>query len=91
MLIDNNSIGTCILPGKTRYIRAKAFEKEKGCGFFPFLGEVEGLATKGLRWNVGKFLSVISRVILMVHYLAQSTSTSIVMGMPSLILKMSKA
>lgn len=57
-LIDNNSVGTCILPGKTKYIRAKMFEKEKGCGFFPFLGEVHGLVTKGLRWNVGKYFII---------------------------------
>jgi len=52
LLIDNNSIGTCILPGKTVYIKAKSFEMEKGCGFFPFLGQIDYLRTKGLRWNI---------------------------------------
>jgi len=52
-LIDNNSIGTCILPGKTKYIRAKKFEVGAGCGMFPLLGVEAQVETKGLRWNVG--------------------------------------
>jgi len=54
LLMDNNSIATCILPGKTKYIRSKEFEMDKGCGFFPFTGEIKCLKTKGLRWNIGK-------------------------------------
>ena len=52
-LIDNNSIGTCILPGKTKYIRARNFEQEAGCGMFPLLGTEAHVETKGLKWNVG--------------------------------------
>jgi thiamine pyrophosphokinase len=52
-LIDNNSIGTCILPGKTQYIRSKTFENPKGCGLFPLLGEQAKVCTKGLKWNLG--------------------------------------
>ena len=54
-LMDNNSIGTCILPGKTKYIKAKKFEINTGCGIFPFLGDVAHVQTKGLRWNIGRF------------------------------------
>jgi thiamine pyrophosphokinase len=52
-LIDNDSIGTCILPGKTRYIRAEKFEKSAGCGMFPLMGMEAKVQTKGLKWNVG--------------------------------------
>jgi len=52
-LMDNNSIGTCILPGKTRYIRSKDFELSQGCGIFPLLGETARVRTKGLKWNIG--------------------------------------
>lgn len=52
-LIDNNSIGTCILPGKTTYIRSKHFEQDAGCGMFPLLGEQAKVTTKGLKWDVG--------------------------------------
>jgi len=52
-LIDNNSIGTCILPGKTTYIRSKVFEQDAGCGMFPLLGEQAKVQTKGLKWDVG--------------------------------------
>lgn len=57
-LIDNNSIGTCILPGKTTYIRSKVFEQDAGCGMFPLLGEQAKVQTKGLKWDVGKHLKV---------------------------------
>jgi thiamine pyrophosphokinase len=53
-LIDNNSIGTCILPGKTTYIRSKHFEQDAGCGMFPLLGEQAKVQTKGLKWDVGQ-------------------------------------
>jgi len=53
-LIDNNSIGTCILPGKTKYIRSKLFEQDAGCGMFPLLGEQAKVATKGLKWDLGQ-------------------------------------
>jgi len=51
-LIDNNSIGTCILPGKTQYKRAKVFEKTQGCGMFPLLGQKASVTTNGLKWDV---------------------------------------
>jgi thiamine pyrophosphokinase len=53
-LIDNNSIGTCILPGKTTYIRSKHFEQDAGCGMFPLLGEQAKVQTKGLKWDLGQ-------------------------------------
>jgi len=52
LLLDDDSVGTCILPGITQYYKAKEFEKEKGCGIFPMLGEVASLRTKGFRWNL---------------------------------------
>lgn len=51
-LMDNNSIGTCILPGRTRYIRAQKFEKSAGCGIFPLLGVNVSVETKGLKWDL---------------------------------------
>jgi thiamine pyrophosphokinase len=51
-LMDDNSIGTCILPGKTRYIRSSQFEENAGCGIFPLLGEEAKVQTKGLKWNL---------------------------------------
>jgi len=53
-LMDNNSIGTCILPGKTKYIKAKNFEIKTGCGIFPFLTETAHVQTSGLRWDIKK-------------------------------------
>jgi len=51
MLIDNNSIGTCLLPGKTIYKRSKRFELPTGCGIFPLNNEAR-VTTKGFRWNL---------------------------------------
>jgi thiamine pyrophosphokinase len=53
-LMDDNSIGTCILPGFTKYIRAQDFELKAGCGIFPMLGEEATVQTKGLKWNITK-------------------------------------
>lgn len=35
VLIDNNSIATCLLPGTNIYKRALNYECAYGCGFFP--------------------------------------------------------
>jgi thiamine pyrophosphokinase len=59
-LMDDNSIGTCILPGKTRYIRSMQFEENAGCGIFPLLGEEAKVQTKGLKWNLGQDTSALS-------------------------------
>ncbi len=53
-LMDNNSIGTCILPGKTKYIRSKSFENSEGCGIFPLMGGTANVKTTGLKWDLGK-------------------------------------
>jgi len=53
-LMDDNSIGTCIMPGVTKYIKAQEFELNKGCGIFPMLGEEANVQTKGLKWNITK-------------------------------------
>jgi len=53
-MMDNNSLGTCILPGKTIYMRSKEFEFDAGCGVFPLLGDKVELETKGLKWNISK-------------------------------------
>jgi len=53
-LMDDNSIGTCIMPGVTKYIKAQEFELNKGCGIFPMLGEEVNVQTKGLKWNITK-------------------------------------
>lgn len=53
-MMDNNSLGTCILPGKTIYMRSKEFEFDAGCGVFPLLGGKVELETKGLKWNISK-------------------------------------
>jgi len=52
LLVDDDSVGTCILPGTTQYTKAKDFEKEKGCGIFPMIGQAANIKTKGLRWNL---------------------------------------
>jgi thiamine pyrophosphokinase len=52
LLLDDDSVGTCILPGITQYHKARDFEKEKGCGIFPMIGEAAKLKTKGFRWNM---------------------------------------
>ena len=52
-LIDDNSIGTCILPGKTTYIKANKFERNEGCGLFPLVDAEANVKTKGLKWNIG--------------------------------------
>jgi len=52
-LMDNDSMGTCLLPGKTQYIRSKVFEQDAGCGIFPLMGEQAHVQTKGLKWNIG--------------------------------------
>jgi len=52
LLLDNDNLGTCIMPGKTQYTRAKIFEKEKGCGIFPMIGGSASLKTKGFKWDL---------------------------------------
>jgi thiamine pyrophosphokinase len=52
-LIDNNSIATVILPGKTLYRRALRFEESEGCGIFPLTATAR-VKTIGLEWNLTK-------------------------------------
>ena len=59
LLVDDNSIGTCILPGKTQYRKAKYFEQTTGCGIFPMIGEAPNVKTKGFKWNLGKIQGII--------------------------------
>jgi len=64
-LMDDNSIGTCILPGVTKYIRAQDFELKAGCGIFPMLGKEATVQTKGLKWNISNFFKkIISNLLL---------------------------
>lgn len=54
--MDDNSLGMCILPGETKYIKAKEFELNDGVGIFSFLGDSKNLETKGFHWDLGKYL-----------------------------------
>jgi thiamine pyrophosphokinase len=51
ILMDENSMATCIMPGRSRYIKAKNFEMSKGVGFFPLFGAAI-MKTKGLKWDL---------------------------------------
>lgn len=53
MLLDNNSLATCLLPGKTSYRRSVNFERKDGCGVFPLLSDSH-VKTTGLKWNLQK-------------------------------------
>lgn len=52
-IIHDHSIITCIMPGKTNYIRSNFFEKCEDVGLFPLTGPCKRIETKGLKWNLG--------------------------------------
>jgi len=52
-IIHQNSIITCILPGKTMYNRSLFLEKKQDVGLFPLSGPCKKIETSGLKWNLG--------------------------------------
>lgn len=52
-IIHDQSLMTCILPGKSFYYRSKILEKQEDFGLFPLSGPCKKIETKGLKWDLG--------------------------------------
>ena len=52
-IIHQQSIITCVLPGRTIYNRSLALEKRGDVGLFPLAGPCKKIETQGLKWNLG--------------------------------------
>lgn len=53
-IFDENTLISCLLPGKTIYQRSKLIERKNGgVGIIPLCGPCNFIETSGLKWNLG--------------------------------------
>jgi thiamine pyrophosphokinase len=55
-LVNENSMATCLMPGKNEYRKSEKFEKIKGVGIVPLGEKVGSVKTVGFKWNLGILL-----------------------------------
>lgn len=52
-LVNENSMATCLMPGKNVYRKSEKFEKAKGVGILSLGEKVSSVKTTGFKWNLG--------------------------------------